>query len=198
MRSRGLNKKHLKALDLLKSTDLPIQEVAKQAGLNRQHLFDLIAGSEKAGPVAQEFSSVYKKVIEDMDKRIALKSKTLRERLIGILDRWTEANCNRANLSKDKRKTIVDAVKALTQGQPTYNIGSLSYSKGLSGEDIVNEFRRLSALAQSALDGGRVSSAREGRSGLLPASSRGRDKAQEGAEANLLSAESETGAIPLK
>jgi AraC-like DNA-binding protein len=196
MRSRGLNKKHLKALDLLKSTDLPIQEVAKQAGINRQHLFDLIAGSEKAGPVAQEFSSVYKKVIEDMDKRISLKSKTLRERLIGILDRWTEANCDRSNLSKDKRKTIVDAVKALTQGQPTYNIGSVSYSKGLSGEDIVNEFRRLGALAESALNGRGIPGLGEGRPGVLSLSSRARDKAQEGAETPSLLAEPEAGAIP--
>jgi AraC-like DNA-binding protein len=195
MRSRGLNKKHLKALDLLQTTDLPVQEVAKQAGLNRQHLFDLIAGSEKAGPVAQEFNAMYSKVIEDMDKRIALKSKTLKENLIGVLGKWVDVNCTRANLSKDKRKTVVDAVRALTQGQPTYNIGSLSYSKGLSGEDIVNEFRRLSALAQSALDGRRVSGVGEAGSGLLPASPGRRNKNEEGAKAPSLSAEPETGTL---
>ena len=37
MRSRGLNKKHLKALELLKTTDLPIIEVAKQSGLAEFH-----------------------------------------------------------------------------------------------------------------------------------------------------------------
>ena len=195
MRSRGLNKKHLKALDLLQKTDLPIQEVAKQAGLNRQHLFDLIAGSEKAGPVAQEFSAVYSKVVAEMDKRIALKSKTLRESLIGILSRWTEANCGGTNLSKDKLKTVVDAVKALSSGQPTYNIGSVSYSKGLSGEDIVNEFRRLSALARSVLDGRRVSGLGKGRAGLLSPSSRRGDKVQEGAQAPSLLPESEAGTL---
>jgi hypothetical protein len=147
LRSRGLNKKHLKALELLRTTDMPVFQVAKEVGMNKDHLFDLLCGSEKAGPVAQEFSAMYSKVIEDLDKRIQLNTKQLKDIVTtGLMD-WAK---QQKTLTEGARTTYVQVTKAL-QATPTYNIGSVSYSRGLNPEEMVNEFKRLRAIADSAL-----------------------------------------------
>ena len=195
MRSRGLNKKHLKALELLKTTDLPITEVAKQSGMSEFHLHDLIKGRGKAGSVADEFSEHYQKVNDEFDKKTAMETKELKYLVVVRLKAWAESAAKvPQRMSQEVRKQIIDILNALKQ-QPTYNIGSVSYSRGLSPEDMVNEFKRLSALAESSLDARAVRSAGSRGPGVLPASVGRRNKAEKSKKALTLSAEPEAGAL---
>ena len=185
MRSRGLNKKHLKALELLKTTDMPVLEVAKKVGMDRKHLHDLMGSKEKAGPVAQEFGQEWQKTMDEQDKKIAEIQRSLKDTVFTKLDAWAKAN----PITEENRKSFVDISKVLQTG-PTYNIGSVSYSKGLNPEEMVNEFKRLRALAESALGRKSVQGAVEGGSGVLSSSSRGRDEAEDGEEDTSVSAKS--------
>jgi len=195
MRSRGLNKKHLKALELLKTTDLPIIEVANQSGLSEFHLHDLIKGRGKAGSVADEFSEHYQKITDELDKKTVMVIKELRHLVVSRLQEWVESATKvPQKMNQVVRKQAIDILNALKQ-QPTYNIGSVSYSRGLSPEDMVNEFKRLSALAESALDARRVRGAGGGGPRILPAPARRRDKAQESSETPSLPAEPEAGTL---
>ena len=196
MRSRGLNKKHLKALELLKTTDLPLTEIARQSGMSEFHLHDLIKGRGKAGAVAEEFSEHYRKIADELDRKTAIESRELRYMVIARLKEWAESATKAPRkMSQEVRKQAIDILNALKQ-QPTYNIGSVSYSRGLSPEEMVNEFKRLSALAESALDARRIRGAGDGGPRILPAPARRRDKAQAGAEAPSLPAEPEAGTLP--
>ncbi len=168
MRSRGLNPKHKKALELLQQGKLKISEVAKESGLSTDHLYDLLSGAEKAGGVAQEFSTMYAKVMEDTDKRINAKQKELKEVVTEVLSKWSKEN-SKKKLTESELKGFVNTAKVLQTG-PVYNIGSVSYSRGLTSEEMSNEFKRLRALAESALGRKAVQGAvREG-SGVLSSS----------------------------
>jgi len=195
MRSRGLNKKHLKALDLLKTTDLPIIEIARQSGMSEFHLHDLIKGRGKAGSVAGEFSEHYQKITDELDKKTVIETKELRHLVVSRLREWVESATKiPQKMNQIVRKQAIDILNALKQ-QPTYNIGSVSYSRGLSPEDMVNEFRRLSALAESSLDARAVRSAGSRGPRVLPAPTGRRNKAEKGEETHFLSAEPEAGAL---
>lgn len=185
MRSRGLNKKHLKALELLKTTDLPVLEVAKKAGMSKDHLRDLMTGQEKAGPIAQEFGQEFQKEMEAQDARIAKVQRSLKETVFTKLEAWTREH----SITEENRKSFVDISKVLQTG-PTYNIGSVSYSKGLTPEEMVNEFKRLRALAESALGRKSVQGAEEGGSGVLSSSSGRGNEAEDGEEDTSVSAKS--------
>ena len=165
MRSRGLNDKHKKALELLKDGKLSVIEVAKQSGLGQSQLFDLLAGDEHAGGVAAEFSLLYQKVMDDADRRINSKQKILKEGLTEILTEWMNESRGK-KLKLDERKALTNAAKVLQVG-PVYNVGSVSFATGLNAEEMKNEFRRLRGVVESALDRRPVSDTVEGRPGVL-------------------------------
>jgi len=195
MRSRGLNKKHQKALELLKTTDLTVVDIARQSGISETHLRELLVGSEHAGPVAAEFSTHYQKAKESTDKDSALATSLLRNLMLKRIAAWADlATKDPKKMTQVDVKHVIDILSVLKQ-HPTYNIGSVSYSRGLSPEDMVNEFKRLSALAESALNRGRVPGPREGRPGVLPPPSRRGDKAQKSPETTSLPAEPEAGTL---
>jgi hypothetical protein len=163
-----------------------ISDVAKESGLSPDHLYDLLSGSEKAGPVAQEFSALYQKVMEDADKRINAKQKELKETVTEVLNKWANENRNK-QLTPLELKGYVNTAKVLQTG-PVYNIGSVSYSRGLSPEEMVNEFKRLRAASEGALDRRTVQSSSSEGSGILPVSSERGIETEEGQEDPSLSA----------
>jgi hypothetical protein len=165
MRSRGFNDKHKKALELFKQGNLSIREVSKQSGLSSDHLYDLLSGQEKAGPVAQEFSLLYTKIMEDSDKRINAKQKELKAIVTDVLMDWSKARVGK-KLTEEEHKGFVNTAKVLQTG-PVYNVGSVSFATGMNVEEMKNEFRRLRGVVESALDRRPVSDTVEGRPGVL-------------------------------
>ena len=152
MRSRGLNKKHKKALELLKTTDLPICEVAKQCGMSKDHLYDLVKGSEKAGAVAADFHTSYQSHMDSIDTKMALESKLLVEMALSRLSMWVESvsGCP-ARMKIDERKHMIEILKLLNN-MPSSAAGAASYPKAVTLEDIASEFARLNAIARALLN----------------------------------------------
>ena len=167
-----LKPKHLKALELLAENDARPADVAKSCGMSVAHLYALMEGKASAGPVAQEFSEEFRKEMDEINKRTEIRVKQLRDKIILKMTRWFDEVAKDAqNITEGKHKQIIDLLNALTKAAPTVSIGAISYSKGLTGEDLVNEFRRLNAIAKTVLDGGRVSGIGQAEPGLLPPSS---------------------------
>ena len=186
LRSRGLNPKHKKALELLKDGKLSISDVAKKSGISSDHLHDLLTGQEKAGPVAQEFSAVYQKVMDDADKRINSKQKILKEQVFEVLTKWV-AERKTKKLNEIETKSFTNIAKVLQTG-PVYNIGSVSYSRGMNPEEMLNEFKRLRATAEGALDRRTVLNPTSEGAGILSAPTGRGVEAEEGQETPSLSA----------
>lgn len=193
LRSRGLNPKHLKALKLLKQGKLKVSEVAKQSGLAQSQLYDLLVGDEHAGGVAKEFSALYQKAMDDADKRINAIQKELKETVAEVLTRWSKEHKNK-KLTEAEHKGFVNMAKVYQTG-PVYNIGSVSYSRGLTAEEMINEFKRLRAASEGALDRRTVLSTSGKGSGILSVSAGAGSQAEEGQEAADVSAESEAGSV---
>jgi len=196
MRSRGLKPKHLKALKLL-SENKSVDEVSKLSGIGRRQLFGLVAGDEhQSGPVAHEFSEEYRKEIDELTKKTETKVKKLKDQIITIFGQWLVANIpDPKHIPEKDKKFTIDVLNALTKATPQINIGSLSYSKGLVGEDLANEFRRLTALARTAFDRGAVQPAESGEQGLLPPSSGTGNTTEEDQKASDVRPEPEAGTL---
>jgi len=190
-----LKPKHLKALELLANNDMNFSEVAKQCGISRDHLGDLINGDPKAGPISEEFAGRYKKIVDEITKRTEVKAKALREIIIQKLTDWVKILPSMQNASISDRRTMVDIINALSKNTSMYHIDQVTYSRGLTGEDLINEFRRLTALAGAALDGGAVSSLIQRDAGLLSAPLGGGSEAEEDQETPPVYPESEAGTL---
>lgn len=152
MRSRGLNKKHRKALELLKTTSLPVCEIAKQSGISKYHLYDLVKGNEKAGAIASEFHASYQSHMDSIDTKMALESKLLIEMVLSKLSMWVESvsGCP-ARLKIDERKHMIEILKLLNN-MPSPATGAASYPKAITLEEIASEFARLHAISRSFLN----------------------------------------------
>lgn len=187
MRSRGLQPKHLKALELLAKNNKTVPEVAKECGMNSDTLYKLMVGAPSARALGQDFSEAFNKVMDEIQKETDAGIKKLRHMIIKGLSTWAENRLLEPDkLTKDDRKQVVDILNALSKATPVISIGSLSYSRGLSPEDLTNDFKRLTALAESALDGRAVPSVKQGKQRVLLASIGAGDPAQEEQEASTL------------
>jgi hypothetical protein len=118
----------------------------------------LAAGDEHAGGVAADFQDA----LGIKPDNLAKIQQELREKAVKALDRWVEyATSQPGELPKDVRKSIVDIVNAINKA-PTINIGSVSYSRGLTPEDMKSEFSRLTGVAGAAFKRRAISSPIEG------------------------------------
>lgn len=197
MRSRGLKPKHLKALELLAEGKLSVEKVAELTKTDRSHLYRLIADDPVAGPVAHEFSEALKKKEDDIGKKTEGEIKQLKARIVTFLSDWfTHHVVDPKNIPQNTHKQVIEVLNALTKATPQINIGNLSYTTGLTGEDLSNEFRRLNALARSALNREPISSAEQGEQGLLSPSAEAGSVTEEDKEASDVRSESQAGDVP--
>jgi hypothetical protein len=73
--------------------------------------------------------------------------------------------------NEETSKELCSILNALGKTQTNVEVNnSFSYTKGLSAEDLIHEFKRLGSLARSTLDGGRIQSVDAGGSGEIPTS----------------------------
>lgn len=150
MRSRGLNRKHQKALALLKSGHISVKEVAKQVGMSRQHLHDLISGKGKAGAIADEFHASYQKHMDYLDRKTSLETTLFINKMLSLLHGWSKTLKEPASLTRDEVKSMIDILKMLgTIPKPAYN--TASYEKAMTQEELASEFARLKSIADAAI-----------------------------------------------
>ena len=192
----GLNPKHLKALSLIEeNTGLSTSEIAKACGFSTNYLHKLIEAHPDAGPVGQLFRTSLNRVYENISKRVKKNTKSTQDVLIKKLRKWSEA-LPADKMNAEHVKKACDILHALAKSTPRVEIGSISITKHFSPQEIINEYKRLTALARFTLEGHGVSSPAEGGARELYRSLASGSTLSEEQEASLLPAESEAGDVP--
>ena len=169
-----LQPKHYKALELWEEGILSIKEIAAACKIPLDSMYDLFEGNtKKVGQAAHLFKAELDKItvrsaskirhlIKD-NKKIALEMMNDRlKELKGITDR-----------GKDESLEINKILNTLSKSTPGVEIGSLhslSITKGMTPEELVYEFRRLSSIARNTPSGGGVRKVDKRAEGRIPES----------------------------
>lgn len=166
-----LSEKHWEVLEML-DNDISREDAAKAIKWTKKHLDHLCVGNvEKAGGVAVLFKAEYlkirKKIADETDTLLKSNLKTSQKLMKEVFEEIG---------SKGKKKTDADKkilsmyTNAIAKCQPSVNIKNLSYSytKGLTAEELMHEYKRLKGIAESSFNRGGVPEASEGGSGDVP------------------------------
>ena len=160
-----LSPKHLQALELIRVGEHSYREIAKKVGMSEDVLYDLIAGdTAKVGSSASLFSAEVERILAEKTKEIRALTKATQKNLLCHFQEYSNAIKNKKP-NKETLGMAVSITNALAKSTPNVEIGSFSYTKGLSVEDLVNEFKRLKGLGS---DGRGVSPAFTRGTGSLP------------------------------
>ena len=165
-----LSEKHWKVLEML-DNDMSRKDSAEAIGWKKQHLDYLCVGNvEKAGGVATLFKTEYMKIATKnagetdtlLKQNLKLSQKLMRE----VFD---EIKSKKKKSDADK-KILSMYTNAIAKCQPSVNIKNLSYSytKGLSAEELMHEFKRLKTIAESSFDRGGLPEVAKGGTRELP------------------------------
>lgn len=177
--SAGLQPKHWKALELIEEGSVSLKEIAQACQIPLDTMYDLYEGdTKKTGEIGNLFKSELDKITARNSAKVKHLVKDNQKLALYKINEYLRAT-SKKKPTPELVEEMNSVLRSISKSMPSVEIGSLSISRGLSAEDLVNEFKRLSSVARFALDGGRVSGARAGRSGILPASSRRGDSVQE-------------------
>ena len=159
-----LSEKHWQMLKLLE--DLPRKEVAEAIGISADHLDRLCCGNiEKCGYTATLFKKEYLKLqtkqAEETKHLVVQNTKTAQKLIARVFD---DIHVKKT-ISAEDRKILSMYTNALSKFIPSVNIKNLSYSytKGLTAEEMIHEFKRLKTVAESSFERGGISETPEGR-----------------------------------
>jgi transposase-like protein len=191
-----LDQKQLTALNLLLDGHT-VKDVAVSVGINTTTLYRWINGDVTAGKFAVEFSETLKKLKKNMAEETNENLSQIRLRLSKRLREWVDKL--RPPLSQDTLDHVIDIVKALKEPPQRVDITQIYNMQFQTPEDVVHEFKRLSALAGDgtfAPDRGSIQGT-EARGSIkipLPPERRGKPKKKNKGDSVL--PESEAGSIP--
>ena len=149
-----LTEKHWQAIKLLEQ-GLSRKETAVQMGWSYDYFKDLCAGDiAKAGFTAELFSREVKKIdkIRDESTRALVKENIfLVQTEIGRLLKDIKA---KKKLSLDDKKLIASLNNSLNKSTPPHEGGnlSLSYTKGLSAEELLLEYKKMKSIVEGNID----------------------------------------------
>jgi hypothetical protein len=161
-----LSPKHLQALELIKDGNHSYREIAGMVGFSEQHLYELIAGdTQSCGSSASLFAAEVDRITADRAKEIKTLSKVALKNCLCIFQEHTEKIKNKKKRSEGDLKVAVSIVNAIGKSTPNVEIGSFTYARGLSAEDIVSEFKRLRGLSANRIG---VSGLEQGKPGEIP------------------------------
>jgi hypothetical protein len=192
----GLTPKHFKALALVEeNSGLSTAEIAKACGFSTNYLHKLMEAHPDSGPVGQLFRTHLNKVYDNISKRVKKNTKSTQDVLIKKLRKWSEA-LPADKMNADHVKKACDILNALAKSTPRVEIGSLSITRHFSTQEIINEYKRLTALARFTLEGSGVPGSAEGRARELYRSLAPGSNVSEESEADVLHSESEAGDVP--
>lgn len=154
---KELSPKHWKALQLIEEGRIPLKDIAAACGWSKEYFYKLYEGNiERCGGAAALFDAELRKLTErhatkvrqlvKENKKLALEK--LNERLRVLKD---------TKVTTEVTNEITKILNALSKTVPSVEINSLSIHKGLTDKELINEFTRLRAIAQHALEGRGVS-----------------------------------------
>jgi len=134
---------------LLRENAMSVKEVAAACNITASHLYNLMEGAPNAGNAGVEFQKEYKKILTDCSKRTSATVITLKDKIVEDLSKWNDSlpEAKNLNLKQVKvKKDILDSLARFSVG----DTGEPQVHTGLSGEDLVNEFRRMRSLVDLA------------------------------------------------
>lgn len=160
-----LNDKALQALELYKTRTLTNKQIAEKVGWSEDHIVKMIAGdTATCGSSALLFSEQVKEIDREQAAHIKKLTKTTREAILAKFEEFALSYKSKKT-NREARKEMVSIMNAIGKITPNVEIGSFSYTQGLSAEDLVNEFRRLKGMGS---DGRGVLPAFQRESGEIP------------------------------
>jgi len=175
-----LSPKHWKALELIEEGSLSIKAIAQSVGWTDWHLYELMSGNTaKSGSVGELFYSELKKQhVRNASKVKHLFKDNQRLGLIKLNQRLRELKNKKP--TEAITKEICKIMNSLGKAGPSVEINNNTLMfKGMTPDELRQEFSRLGTLARSALNGRGVSSPGEGRPGTLPSFDDGGSELQE-------------------
>ena len=197
MPDKPLDKKYLQALSLLEAGNLTYREIAKQCSINIDSFYNLIEGKSKDAPAVQaKFTGIFSEIQKRRDKEIKDLIKKNKKNTHELIDRWLTDQKRSKKIGIMLMPTVVSVANALAKSTPNVEIGSFSYTKGLSAEDIANEWQRLKGLAGSKVIGRGVSRLAQGRTGTSALVDGAGSTVTQEPEDTILRAEPEIGGLP--
>jgi len=175
-----LQPKHFKVLELFEEGIFSIKEMAAACKIPLETLYDLFEGnSETQGTIAHLFREELNKL--SARNSVKIKHLTKSNKVLAmamIYDRLVELK-KKKKLSPQNTQELTKILNTLTKATPGVEIGSFSLTKGLSAEDLANEFKRLSSIARNASNGLGVQDSDPGESGDIPPAPGRRDSIPE-------------------
>lgn len=153
----GLSPKHWKALELIEEGRFSIKEIAKAVGWSESTLYNLYEGNtQNMGTTAELFVSELQKIQERNSAKIKSYTKENKTLILRKMNEYLRSiQKKRTNVKTIEKLSAV--LNAMSKTTPAVEIGSFSVTRGLSAEDLINEFKRLKSVARAAIDGGRIS-----------------------------------------
>lgn len=162
--SEGLQPKHWQALELWEEGIMSIKEIAGACKIPVHAMYHMFEGNaQKVGQTAHLFKSELDKITARTASRVRTLVKDNKKlALLQMNDRLKELH-KVEKPGPEQTKEIVSIMNTLNKATPGVEIGSyhsLNFTKGMTAEELVYEFRRLTALAKhpSVGDGVRQSS----------------------------------------
>jgi len=165
-----LSEKHWQALKLLEGSEVMRKDVAKACGWTPNHLDQLCSGNiEKCGNTATLFKMEYLKIAVKNAEETKLLVKENVKAAQSLIKRVLAEFSQKKKLDKEDKKLLSMYTNALSKCQPNVSIGKLSYSytKGLTPEELIHEFKRLKAISEGSSDSRGVSETLTAGSGEL-------------------------------
>lgn len=181
---------------MLKTNRTDPDDIAKAVGLDEDTVWALIRGDvEVASPeTIAEFQAELQKVDSAVERRISRKALQTKEKLIQKLKTWAENN--RGCDTKTSHKQLIDAITVLKKEVPEVNITSFTWKQGMSMEEALNEFKRLTAVAKQSVERKRIPKVESRGSAEIPGLNGQTDAYAEDAQDIVLPAKSKTRIIP--
>ena len=153
-----LTPKHWKALELIEENILSYKQIAEAIGWTPDYLYDLIEGNErKTSGLVHLFQAELNKISQrwqTQEKKVN-RSNRFRAQLL-INDRLKVLK--RGKVTKEQSLEITKIMAVLAKSTPNIEM-SLSYYKGLTKEELENEFKKFAAMATRAIKPGRIQTA---------------------------------------
>ena len=164
--NKQLPAKYVRALELLELGNISYKDIAKQSHIAESQFYDLIEGNSiQYGELGRMFNDELEKLHKRRDKEIRDLTKKNKKSTQYLIDRYLCEAHKRKKVDQSLISTLTSIANALSKSTPNVEIGSFSYTKGLSPEDIYAEFTRLSGLAHER---GAIQAADSGRAGEIP------------------------------
>lgn len=155
-RGKSLQARHWKALELIEEGTLSYKEIADTIKMDRDSFYALCEGDQKKmGTTAALFKSELNKIKERNTAKIKHLVKDNKKVALYLMnDRLKELKAKKdsgKNLSGNDIKEITRITNTVNKSTPNVEIGEFSIQRGMTKEELRDEFRRLSALARDAL-----------------------------------------------